>query len=229
MTIIKSSVRAPITTRGGAGKAQLREWRQGNAAVVALAWGAFALLGVMALGENTGTNGMLQQLAQNISPPSRVGVGEFFSAYGSWWGIAAAWSTLVALTRGRLRRAVVVSGLVVVGVVVSGWIVKEILKVPRPSDMLVGEDGFRYPSLHTAAAAGLWGSMAFLLWRRGDTRSRVLALALFAIIGVVGIGRLLLGVHYPIDIVGGVLLAVGWIALVFGYQEHTPLSKEGAK
>ncbi|GIW68606.1 MAG: hypothetical protein KatS3mg100_100 [Candidatus Parcubacteria bacterium] len=229
MTITKSSVRALITTRGVAEEAQLSKRWQRSGAVVALAWGAMTLLGVVTLGASVGAHGILQQLMQNISPHWRVVLGEFFSAYGSWWGIGAAWGTLLVLTRGRLRRTVVASGLVVVGVVVSGWIMKEFFGVPRPSDMLVGEDGFRYPSLHAAAAAGLWGSVAFAVWRQGYKSSRALALVLFVIIAVVGIGRMLLGVHYPVDVVGGILLAAGWITLVFRYLDSTSCSRRGGR
>lgn len=71
--------------------------------------------------------------------------------------------------------------------------------------------GFAFPSGHTVAATVVYGGLAVLV---SVGRQRLRYLAAGSILGLVGLSRLVLGVHYPRDVaagvvVGGAILAVG--------------------
>lgn len=90
---------------------------------------------------------------------------------------------------------------------VSGF-AKDIWGRARPNELLAGVENLDYivrgpgfPSGHTALVT----AMAFVVARYVPSRYRWV---LFALIAFVGVSRLYLGIHAPLDIVGG--FAIGW-------------------
>jgi membrane-associated phospholipid phosphatase len=88
---------------------------------------------------------------------------------------------------------------------------------PRPpvTDWLATATGSSFPSGHTttsALAAGLLGWSA--VRSRAPRHVVVICLAACACwAGAVGLTRVYLGVHWPTDVLGGWLLAAGWLTL----------------
>lgn len=112
----------------------------------------------------------------------------------------------VVVTPGDWRRvafAVVVAGAL-------SWLAsdlaKDIVERPRPGGFAADVDvrdhatGFGWPSTHTAIAAGSLTAAA-LAGRRGVVPALVVA-------GAVGVARMAVGVHLPLDVVGGLALGV---------------------
>lgn len=99
----------------------------------------------------------------------------------------------------------------------SMWLnglVKEYLIMPRPDPELVrvlaDEPSPGFPSGHAQGAMTLWGYLAIALRRRWFTRLAVLLIVLLPL------SRLYLGVHFPGDIVGGLILGALLIGLSLG-------------
>ncbi|MFB7470595.1 phosphatase PAP2 family protein [Kitasatospora sp. NPDC056184] len=86
---------------------------------------------------------------------------------------------------------------------------------PRPpaADWAFTPDGFAFPSGHAFTAATCAGLLAVAVartHRRARRRATALALA-FAV--VIGATRVYLGVHWPLDVLAGWLLATAWLLL----------------
>ncbi len=119
---------------------------------------------------------------------------------------------MVVVTPGDWRRAAV-------AVVLAGtlsWLLsdlaKEVVDRPRPvaypTEITLRDQasGPGFPSTHTAIAAGTLTAAALVARRRPT--------AAVALAGTVGVARLAVGVHLPLDVVGGLGLGVAVAAAV---------------
>lgn len=111
------------------------------------------------------------------------------------------------------RRVWTALGIVVAGLLTGGGIdvLKEWSNRPRPAGIRIREaaDGFGFPSGHTAVAFAVATVVATVLPKRWRWVP-------FALAAVVGLARMYVGAHYPLDVVGGALwgAAVGWTVVV---------------
>jgi undecaprenyl-diphosphatase len=95
---------------------------------------------------------------------------------------------------------------------------KLIFEKPRPSfpDAAYVAGGFAFPSGHAAGVMATYGMLAVIIagnWPRRLVTWPVLAVV-SALVLAVGFSRMLLGVHWFSDVLGGYLLALGYIAFV---------------
>jgi len=95
---------------------------------------------------------------------------------------------------------------------------KALLERERPPALgrLVQVSSFSYPSGHSLASACAYITLAIVVARLVQSRPRRIATFLLASIMALTIGasRAYLGVHYPTDIVAGLLLGTAWALLV---------------
>jgi membrane-associated phospholipid phosphatase len=83
-----------------------------------------------------------------------------------------------------------------------------------------------FPSGHVAAAIALYGSLAIIAVRVSSRAwLRVLAvIAAVALPACVGVARLYRGMHFLTDVIGGAVLGVVWLTIVFvvvlGFQRR---------
>lgn len=85
----------------------------------------------------------------------------------------------------------------------------------RPSfpDPVAHANGASFPSGHATGAATFWLALAVVVLPHLARRRRRPLLVLALLVGVVvAATRVLLGVHYPTDVVAGLLLGWGWVA-----------------
>jgi membrane-associated phospholipid phosphatase len=89
---------------------------------------------------------------------------------------------------------------------------KEIFHTPRPTGVaLIEATGFAFPSGHAQGSTTLWLMLALLV------RQRWMSILSATMIILVSLSRLYLGVHFPLDILGGFLVGV---FLVFIYHKY---------
>jgi undecaprenyl-diphosphatase len=89
---------------------------------------------------------------------------------------------------------------------------------PRPHlfPHVVQAGGSSFPSGHATDTCALALVAVYLVWHLWGRRSlTILAGALLFILTLlVGLSRIVLGVHYPTDVAGGYALGAGWVALM---------------
>ncbi len=96
------------------------------------------------------------------------------------------------------------------------YLIKNLLKIPRPLDALVIEDTYRFPSGHATMAAIV---MTFgILATRKYVRNTIVRVILYSIsVGwflLISYSRLYLHVHYYIDIIIGGLIGILSVLLI---------------
>ncbi len=111
----------------------------------------------------------------------------------------------------------------------SGWALSGLAKLavhrPRPHvipRLMHGAGWFSYPSGHSMLAPIIFG-LGIIAWAApwpspALRRAALVLAALFAL--GIGFSRVYLGVHYPSDVVGGLLLGTAWSALALLWWER---------
>ena len=118
----------------------------------------------------------------------------------------------------------------------STLFLKYAFAMPRPPAelMLVPEDGAGFPSGHVTAATATYAALAVYGNRGSSGRRYTLAAGL---VTVVALTRILLGVHYVVDVVAGLvvglvaLAAVQWVSrdtLAMAFAMSVPLALAGS-
>jgi len=98
-----------------------------------------------------------------------------------------------------------------------GALAKEIITRPRPTIdddffLIAPDNQFAFPSGHALLVSA---AAAIMLALYSDThKKRILSIGLAVEAGLVCFSRVYVGGHYPLDVVGGILLGVG-IAFIF--------------
>lgn len=84
---------------------------------------------------------------------------------------------------------------------------------PRLDDPFVVLHSYSFPSGHATSSAAIYGALAVVAAGLAPRTGGRIAAALVAIVVVllVGATRVVLGVHFPADVLGGVLAGVAWL------------------
>ena len=109
----------------------------------------------------------------------------------------------------------------------GGILLNNLLKAgfgrPRPQIFDWGTHAvtWSFPSGHAMSAAIVYGTVAYLAARLQKKRwhRAVTMLAALLIILLIGVSRLYLGVHYPSDVLAGILIGLAWAAFCVAVLE----------
>lgn len=110
--------------------------------------------------------------------------------------------------------------------VVNG-LIKQIIRMPRPYEVgavspayIQTGNSYAFPSGHTQAAVSFWGSAMYLL----KTKASIIIGSVMILL--VGFSRLYLGVHWPMDVLGGIFFGIlSIITAHFLMPEHKKVDK----
>jgi undecaprenyl-diphosphatase len=143
---------------------------------------------------------------------------------GVLWTLIGAASVMLALRRRwRLTAYLLVTG---AGEVVLDPVLKALVGRLRPvvAHPIAHGNGDSFPSGHALGSMVCYGALflVFLPAARGTWR-RVLTAVIVTLIAAIGISRLLLGVHYISDVLGGWTVGITWLgitAFTFELSRH---------
>lgn len=126
--------------------------------------------------------------------------------------------TFGILTVLRDRRGAVHLAIASAGAWICTVATKSIIEKARPTEVehLVRVSGYSYPSGHSLAAAALYLTIAIIAGSHLKVRSSkaVLFAGAALLVGLVGLSRVYLGVHYPSDVASGVSLGAAWALIL---------------
>jgi undecaprenyl-diphosphatase len=153
--------------------------------------------------ESTGWAEQLANLASTRTALAVTIVGALILLVTRHWRGAIALALVYPVTQGAVQ------------------LVKVVVERPRPeANATVAEaSGFSFPSAHSATSVAVYATIAFILIRasrHGHSRVAVASLAA-AVVLAVGLSRVLLGAHYPTDVLAGwtfgaLLASLCWLA-----------------
>lgn len=90
-------------------------------------------------------------------------------------------------------------------------LLKGVFNEPRPLEGQQNYDCLSFPSGHTLTTMTVWGYLAI------RARHKALWAAALIIVPLVGLSRIVLGVHFPGDIIGGFIFGAIFLAAVFWF------------
>lgn len=125
-------------------------------------------------------------------------------------------ATIASIARRAVARAVRLVLCTGVGAALA-TVLKVIVDRPRPptSYALVHATGLSFPSGHAMNSTVVYGALMLLFVAPTAGRSRVaVATATAVAVALIALSRLVLGVHYLSDVVGGLVLGTTWLALI---------------
>ena len=151
----------------------------------------------------------------------------FFTRCGYWPALTAIGFLLCAsefAVRGQLAFGVVLSATQLLSQGAAN-VMKELLHRSRPDDWLYHHElGYSFPSGHATTAVVFFGGLVVLAQHLPLSPELRLAATIVPAIFVAGMpwSRLALSAHYATDVLGGLLLGGGWLALMTAFLHHVP-------
>lgn len=119
------------------------------------------------------------------------------------------------------KKTAFVLSIVLLTLIPIGMVAKEIIERPRPlipeTGFLIPADSkFSFPSGHALIVSA--GAATVLSLFRGSRKKLSISLALTIESALVCVSRVYVGGHYPLDVIGGILLGVG-VSFLFLWKE----------
>ncbi len=102
------------------------------------------------------------------------------------------------------------------------FLLKQLFKIPRPENMLIIEDGFRFPSGH-ATMAGVVSTIVFVYAYKHIKNKKLryfVYIFSFVWLVLVSYSRIYLHVHYLIDVIVGGLVGVLSTLIIMKIYRH---------
>ncbi len=191
--------------------------------------GTFLLLAVaVCFGFTTTLDTFLYQYFTTDSHPVLHSLGYFFSFFASFQGLISVTILMLFFLSNNKMRLYLVIDLLISGLFII--ISKNIFTIERP---LIGQlllDSYSFPSGHAFAATTFYGFLIYLLSKStqkpNDKKNIILCLTIF--IALIAFSRIIIGVHYLSDIIGGLLLgSLCLYLLIYLYEKDlSPSQKE---
>lgn len=124
---------------------------------------------------------------------------------------------VIGVGYGSNNDALRMAGIVAVGTLIVGSLLKLILRRDRPITEYVEHmflDTYSFPSGHAAGTVPIFGLFAYLIASTGTLVGFVVAALIATITFFIGVSRVYLGAHYPSDVLGGWIVGLSGLAII---------------
>ena len=165
--------------------------------------------------------GLVESLGDQLPLPVLSGIAVITHLGDKLWvAFVSAVVLLVLLLRRRWQLALAWA-VALVGVVPLNDTLKALFRRVRPphDHGFVVEPGWSFPSGHAFGSVVFHGMLAYVLLRLSPRFHRAIIAAAILLIGVIGISRVLLQVHYVSDVLAGYTAGAAWLVLCIGTVE----------
>ncbi len=117
------------------------------------------------------------------------------------------------------------------GGVILSYGLKSVFGKVRPAlwQSAIEETSFSYPSGHALGSTVLYGFLAYLLATRYPQFTLLIYTVAIFLIGMIGLSRLYLGVHWPTDIIGGYGIGFLWLTFCITMLKLQKLARSRTK
>lgn len=137
---------------------------------------------------------------------------------------------LVARRRSRRWDTAQLAATVIVGALATATAAKVLTARLRPDDALTSTVSLAFPSGHATRSAAVYGLVVWLAvrWARHPVTRHGLAVLGTVMILVTGWSRVLLGAHWPTDVLAGWGLGIVWLVAVLLLTRPAPVTDDDA-
>ena len=152
----------------------------------------------------------------------------WITLFGKWQVVTLLTLTSILILWILKRRTTLIPLLVsILGSTFFTYIGKFIFHRPRPNVAVYPEDSFSFPSGHAAIAVAFYGFLTYLfIWNTRRWNKKINAFFVgFVLIGLIGLSRLYLGVHFLSDVWGGYLAGSIWLIIAISISEYFSYKK----
>ncbi len=214
------SARLKVAAMAGGRHAGVMRWRTGVLLMVAGTVVFASLAFAVAMGDPGTMAGidtaLAQELHERASPTLLQALATFTDLASQPWIVGGSLLVLfVLLLRGEWWLSLVWS-VAQIGILPLSLGIKSLVERPRPlhSHGFVVEQGWSFPSGHAVSSIVFYGMLAYVLLRIVPSRwHRAIIAVTVALVGSIGISRILLQVHYLSDVMAGFALGLAWLVL----------------
>ena len=152
---------------------------------------------------------------QSAESPGLTSIMKLFTTIGSTTSVTLLAILMLGVLLWKKHRAqAVLFGIALAGTGILNQVLKFIFKRERPDfNRLIDIGGYSFPSGHTMMAFSFYTILAYIIWRNLKTTGSRISITILAVImiAMIAVSRIYLGVHFPSDIVGGVLASSVWL------------------
>lgn len=142
----------------------------------------------------------------------------FFSIltnFGDWYIPIVIIVCILLFIKNKTYFYILASGYVFSGLIV--FVSKMLTQRPRPNFALIEiPKSFSFPSGHTLTSIVFYITLWYLLTYKSNKKVKILTFILtIVLVLLIGVSRIYLGVHYFSDVIGGIILSIPILTIIF--------------